>query len=308
MLLTKEEILKSSEIDPAYKKAVEANPINISDTDISAARASRAAHLETLRQYYTINGPVPEVIETDHQVPTRDGQKIRVRVYSPKHPPSDGSPLILMFHEGGWCMGDLTDENLNCRMFCRDLGAVCVNVEYRLAPEHPFPVGVNDSWDALKWASANASSFKANPERGFIVGGASAGGNIAAVLAHLARDEGLYPPLTGQYLCVAALLHADGVPEKYKQEYQSRFTNSSDPVLDNSKWGTIDVLYKPVKTSPLWEPFNHPLGHKGVAKAYFQVCGMDPLRDESLIYEHVLREESSVATKLHFYPGYGHMF
>src|SRR5436305_973828 len=101
----------------------------------------------------------------------------------------------------------------------------------RLAPEHPFPTGINDSWDALKWAAANASSLKANPEIGFIVGGASAGGNIAAVLALRARDEELSPPLTGQYLCVPALLHPANVPEKLKHEYLSRFNNLHDPVL-----------------------------------------------------------------------------
>lgn len=68
------------------------------------------------------------------------------------------------------------------------------------------------------------------------------------------------------------------------------------------------MIYKPDRSSPLWEPFNHPLGHKGVAKAYLQVCGVDPLRDEALIYERVLREEAEVQTKLDFYPGYGHMF
>lgn len=67
-----------------------------------------------------------------HDVPMRDGTTIRVRVYQPVAGPSDGgSPLIMMYHEGGWSMGDLTDEDLNCRMFARDLGAVCVNVEYR---------------------------------------------------------------------------------------------------------------------------------------------------------------------------------
>lgn len=71
-------------------------------------------------------------------MPTRDGASIRVRVYQPvKGPPEGGSPLIMMYHEGGWSMGDLTDEDLNCRMFTRDLGAVCVNVEYRYEARHP---------------------------------------------------------------------------------------------------------------------------------------------------------------------------
>lgn len=85
----------------------------------------------------------------------RDGAEIAVRVYTPANPPAKartlGLPLIVMYHEGGWCMGDLSDEEVNCRLFARDLNAVCVNVDYRLAPEHPFPTGINDSWDALQW-------------------------------------------------------------------------------------------------------------------------------------------------------------
>ena len=70
--------------------------------------------------------------EVLHDVTTRDDASIRVKVYQPvKDPPKDGSPLVVMYHEGGWCMGDLTDEDLNCRLFARDLGCVCVNVEYR---------------------------------------------------------------------------------------------------------------------------------------------------------------------------------
>lgn len=67
-----------------------------------------------------------------HEAPTLDGHTISVRLYQPaKGPPEGGSPLVMMYHEGGWSMGDLTDEDLNCRMFARDLGCVCVNVEYR---------------------------------------------------------------------------------------------------------------------------------------------------------------------------------
>ena len=101
--------------------------------DFFAHREARAAHLQKLRHLYPMPGPIPEhVIESMHQVPTRDGSFVPVRVYQPiKGPPEGGSPLIMMYHEGGWSMGDLSDEDLNCRMFARDLGAVCVNVEYR---------------------------------------------------------------------------------------------------------------------------------------------------------------------------------
>jgi acetyl esterase/lipase len=102
-------------------------------------------------------------------------------------------------------------------MFCRDRRAVCVNVEYRLAPEHPFPAGVNDSWDVLKWrakeASPSSSILPADPTLGFIIGGASAGGNLATILCQLGRDEGLQSPLTSQYLCVPTLLAPEAIPE-----------------------------------------------------------------------------------------------
>lgn len=211
-------------------------------------------------------------------------------------------------------MGDLTDEALNCRMFCRDLGAVCLNVEYRLAPEHPFPTGVNDSWDILKWcakeASPSSSILPANPRLGFIVGGASAGGNIAAILSQLGRDEGLQPPLTGQYLCVPALLAPEAVPEKWKAQYLSRAGATSDPILKLAEPGEPNRLMQALKADP-FSPLFSPLLHEdlsGLPATFFQLAGLDPLKDEGILYEKVLREEHSTKTRLEVYEGYGHMF
>jgi acetyl esterase/lipase len=96
-------------------------------------RTNRAAHLAAVRQHYPIPGPIPEVQEHEQQIPMRDGENITVRVYTPvpSLEPGDGSPLYIAFHEGGWSMGDLTDEDMNCRMFSKEFGAVCVNVDYR---------------------------------------------------------------------------------------------------------------------------------------------------------------------------------
>lgn len=132
--LTRQEVLHSGAVSPTYQKAFEARPVDISGADITGWRTSRAEHLQKLRHLYPIPGPIPHLVtETLHEVPTRDGSVIRVKVYQPvvRLPEGRGSPLIMMYHEGGWMMGDLTDEDLNCRMFARDLGAVCVNVEYR---------------------------------------------------------------------------------------------------------------------------------------------------------------------------------
>lgn len=288
---------------------------NGSSATTQEIRHNRAAHLSQLRHLYPIPGPIPDQVkETFHDVPTRDNASVRVKVYTPiQHANADQRPLIVMMHEGGWSMGDLTDEDLNCRLFSRDLGAVCVNVEYRLAPEHPFPTGVHDCQDVVRWCARTASSdsdiLPANPRQDFIVGGASAGGNLAAVMCQLSRDEHLDPPLTGQYLCVPALLSSDAVPEKWKAEYQSRFNSKDDPVLQMSDSGTSRSTkdLKPDTHSPLFLPLLHP-ELKGLPPAYFQLGGLDPLRDEGLLYERVLREEAGVRTKIDVYDGYGHMF
>ncbi|KAJ4992904.1 lipase 2 [Stagonosporopsis vannaccii] len=309
--LTREEVLASGTISPTFKAAFDARPVEISGSDILGWRNSRAGHLQKLRHLYPISGPIPDAVtETLHDVPTRDGASIRVKVYQPVAEPVEGKfrPLIMMYHEGGWMMGDLTDEDQNCRMFSRDLGAVCVNVEYRLAPEHLFPVGVNDCYDALLWAVSNAATLGADPRTGLIVGGASAGGNIAAVLALLSRDNKLDTPITGQYLCVPALLPDTNVPPNVAHLYESRLKNIYDPVLKGGlQPGGVEAIYVPETKSPLWDPYGHPSGHRGVAKAFFQVGGLDPLRDEAVLYDRKLRE-AGVLTRFELYSGYGHMF
>jgi acetyl esterase/lipase len=141
-------------------------------------------------------------VEADITIPARDGYEIPIRVHKPQSIPTDGCPLVVMYHGGGFCLGDLDTETLNCRAFVNHFNAVCLNVDYRLAPEWPFPVAINDAWDALQWTAANYRTSRylagvAPRERGFVVGGNSAGANITAVLTHLARDAQMNPPITG---------------------------------------------------------------------------------------------------------------
>jgi acetyl esterase/lipase len=173
------------------------------------------------------------IIEEDLTVPARDGFAIPVRTYKPRAPPSDGSPLVVFIHGGGFCIGGLEGEEFNCRQFVKRLGCVCVNVDYRLAPEHPFPTPVLDGWDAVKWAAANASELGANPSKGFIVGGTSAGGNIAAVIGHLARDERLSPPITGLSLLIPVVTdhNLKNIDKEYAKEITSYEQNKDAPVL-----------------------------------------------------------------------------
>lgn len=101
--------------------------------------------------------PISDVTETDKKVTARDGFQIPIRVYQPKDPANKG-PLILLFHGGGFSLGGLENEEAHCREFVQKLGAVAVNVDYRLAPESPFPAAPNDCWDALKWVGKERTS------------------------------------------------------------------------------------------------------------------------------------------------------
>lgn len=89
-------------------------------------------------------------IEEDRQIPVRDGTTITIRIHKPKNPAEDGCPIFVVYHGGGFCLGGLDSEALLCRRFTK-LGGIAVNVDYRLAPEHPFPVPAHDAYDALKW-------------------------------------------------------------------------------------------------------------------------------------------------------------
>ncbi|KAJ3527570.1 hypothetical protein NM208_g10635 [Fusarium decemcellulare] len=290
-------------------------------------RSARRAHLDSVKHMLPVPQPVPEVLEDYHLVEVRDGFKVQTKCYRPASAVKSGEkkPMMILFHEGGWVMGDITDEDSNARNFARDLGLVCVNPEYRLAPEYSFPTGVLDCWDVLKWAVANASQLGADPTLGLLVGGSSAGSNIAAVLAHVAIKEQLQPPITGQWLCVPYLLPPELVPDEYVPDYTSGWTNCSDPVLgplqdgpDDKTTGFIQTMLKADVHSPLFSPFSEAwyppkqgtTTHKDrkLPKAFFQVAGLDPLRDHALIYRRVLEEEWKVSTRLELYESYGHMF
>jgi acetyl esterase/lipase len=153
----------------------------------------------------------------------------------------------------------------------------------------------------------------ADVSAGFIVGGASSGANFSDVVAHLARDERLTPPLTGQFLACGGFMDAGRVPEKYRGRYLSREQNRNAPVVDGGFMRAFREAIKPDEGSRLWAPFvqsgmegSVAEGHRGMPKVYFQVCGMDVNRDDGLIYERVMREECGIQTRLDLYRGFPH--
>jgi acetyl esterase/lipase len=160
-------------------------------------------------------------------------------------------------------------------------------------------------------AASNASQLGADPSKGFVVGGTSAGGNIAATISHLARDEKFSPPVTGAHLMIPAVCHIEDLPSKYKKDQHSWEQNEHAAILGRKACDLFYDCYVPSKSdrgSELFSPLIFKTGHKGLPPTYFQVCGADPLRDEALIYERILREEEGIQTKMDVYPGLPHGF
>jgi acetyl esterase len=132
----------------------------------------------------------------DRRIPVGEGEEISIRIYTPED--QGPFPLFVYYHGGGWVIGDLETSDASCRMIANRTGCVVVSVDYRLAPEYKYPVPVEDSYAALKWVKENAASINGNVST-IIVGGDSAGGNLAAVVSLLSRDQN-GPEIAGQVL------------------------------------------------------------------------------------------------------------
>ncbi|KAK2040093.1 hypothetical protein LZ31DRAFT_587369 [Colletotrichum somersetense] len=243
-------------------------------------------------------------IEYSIKIPMRDGYQSETRIHKPPSP--DGKhPLLVFIYGGGFIMGHCTQLSPYACIAAKLFNAVVVNISYRLAPTHKFPAAPNDVWDSLKWIAANAHTFGADPTEGFILGGGSAGGNLSAVTAQKSLDEGLSPPLTGIWLSSPYLLAEEIVPDKYKDVWFSREQNAAGPVIDKASMEHLKLAYSADMKSPDLSPFNAKNPHKGIPPVYLQVCGKDPLRDDGLVYERVLRDHGA-KTRLDVYPGAPH--
>ncbi|KAJ9606331.1 hypothetical protein H2200_009292 [Cladophialophora chaetospira] len=284
----------------------------ISDEFILKASTARQAGSD-LDVFNTGNATLDQQVERrDYDIPTRDGVT-RSRIYrlKPEHRSTeDGAPLVVMFHPGGFCLGEYTTMDVEAHTLCKRFGATCVSINYRLAPEHQFPAAAHDAWDSLKWIAANATGpiLGSDPSKGFIVSGVSAGGTSAGVVSHLARDEEMKPPLTGVHLSIPGLMQQEAIPEKLKHEFLSFEQNKDAPTLNLEAVELLARTYNGDVYSPLHNVLFNPNGHGKLPPHYLQVCGLDPLRDNALVYERMLRKEHGIATKIDVYPGQPHAF
>lgn len=247
-------------------------------------------------------GDIPDrddVRKDDLLVPGhQDDPEVAVRVYTPTTVEGP-HPALLYIHGGGFMMGDIEMMDVPCQRYCAELPAVIVSVEYRLAPEHPYPAGLHDCYAALVWLQAHADELGVDPAR-IGVGGGSAGGGLSAAVALLARDLG-GPALCFQFLQIPEL------DDRLETASMQQFTDTPLWNRPNAIWswthylgplhGTDDIPYTaaPARCTDL----------SGLPPAYVSTMEFDPLRDEGIHYALGLLQ-AGVQVELHSFPGTFH--
>ncbi|SEP06081.1 alpha/beta hydrolase [Amycolatopsis saalfeldensis] len=235
----------------------------------------------------------------EEQVPGPDGAPdVRVLVYTPDRIATPS--LLFDVHGGGFIVGDADMGHESNLGLARDLGVVVVSVDYRLAPEAPYPAGLEDCYAALVWAAKNAGDLGIDPER-IVIHGVSAGGGLCAALALLARDRG-GPAIAFQYLGVPEI--DDRLDTPSMRAFvdtplwnRPRAEFSWDSYLGPGVRGTEGV---PVHAAPA-----RATDLSGLPPAYVSVMEFDPLRDEGIAYAQGLLA-AGVSTELHLFPGTFH--
>ena len=236
--------------------------------------AARAQFEAAMKARLATFPPPPVAGVEDRTVPGPAGP-IPVRVYRPSE--AAGQPVLAYFHGGGHVIGSLDTHDTIARNLCREAGCLVVSVDYRMGPEHPFPAAVDDCFAVVRWLAGHGAEIRADPGR-IAVGGDSAGGNLAAVAALLARDEGgpalrhqlLVYPVT-DYRCRGASY------ERYARGYGTLEAESM-------RWFRRHYLADPAaaddwRASPLLAD-----DHAGLPPALVITAECDVLHDEGVAY------------------------
>lgn len=251
----------------------------------------------------------PDLRVEDHHVEGPAGP-IPVRVYWPAEDAAGlgaTHPVTMFFHGGGFALGDLDTHDVTAREHAVGARTVVVSVDYRLAPEHPYPAAVEDVWAATCWVAENAARFGADGSR-LAVAGDSAGGTLSAVVAQMARDSarsGDGPRVSFQLLWYPSTMWDTSLP--------SFEENADAPVLNNAALAAFTTWY-----AGHLDPADPPAGLapgraadlSGLASAYVAVAGHDPLRDDGTRYAELLAEAGvevelhNAETLVHGYLGY----
>jgi acetyl esterase len=228
-----------------------------------------------------------------------DGYEIPVRTYQPAAD-APSTAVLVWYHGGGWVTGDLDSSDAVCHLLAHHAGTVVVSVDYRLAPEHRFPTAAEDAYAGARWAAAHASELGAAPEL-LAVGGASAGGNLAAAVALMARDrEG---PRLAHQLLVYPVTDRDFTRDSYA-------ANGTGFGLTRESMQWYWRQYLGEDENAARNPYAAPLRCQDLTRlprAHILTAEYDPLRDEGEEYARCL-EEQGVMTVMTRFPGMIHGF
>lgn len=284
-------------IDPILQKVLDAVPFRLTTDD--GVEAARQRFRDLPRR------PLHPELRVEDRAIAGPGGPLGIRIYWPSADPGQDAPVVLFFHGGGFVVGDLDTHDGTARQHAVGADAIVVSVDYRLAPEHPYPAAVEDAWAATLWVAEHGAELGADTTR-MAVAGDSAGGTIAAATAQRARaaDHG-GPAIAFQLLWYPSTLWDPSLPS---------FTeNATAPILDAravaafSRWyaGEVDPSDPPPGMAP-----GRAASLAGLPPAYIGVAGHDPLRDDGIRYGELLAaagvrvEVHNAETMVHGYLGY----
>ncbi|KAF9564021.1 hypothetical protein CPC08DRAFT_748599 [Agrocybe pediades] len=217
-------------------------------------------------------------------------------------PPADGWPIFIFFHGGGWTLGNINSENAFCTNMCVHANCVVVSVDYRLAPENPYPTAVEDAVESLHWMYKNGPQELGINVNRIAVGGSSSGGNLATILALKAVETKLTPPLIFQLLIVPVTDNTASVEGSWKE-------NALTPWLSPARMMWFRNNYLPNQedwtkwdASPLFAPDELVRQLPG---AWIAVCEKDILKEEGVQYGDKLAK-AGVEVEIEVYKGAPH--
>lgn len=283
-------------IDPIVLKVLDAIPFRLTLDD--GAEAARRAMRDLPHR------PVHPELPSEDRVIDGPGGDLPIRIYRPAGSESGAAPVVVYFHGGGFVAGDLDTHDGTARMHASDAGAVVVSVDYRLAPEHPFPAAVEDAMAATEWVAAHAAELGTDPAR-LAVAGDSAGGNLAAVVCQLARDGG-GPAIAFQLLWYPATTYDGSLPSFTENAHAPIIDSAAIAALTRAYVGDdFDLSNPPATLAPA-----RAANLAGLPPAYISVAGHDPLRDDGIRYGERLAaagvpvQVHNAETMVHGYLGY----
>lgn len=241
--------------------------------------------------------PEPVSMVDGREIPGPLGP-IPIRIYTPEG--QGPFPVLVFFHGGGWVIGDLDTHDSICRLLTRSAGCITVSVDYRLAPEYKYPAARDDCYAATKWVAENAETINGDPQR-LAVGGDSSGGNLAAVVALMARDQG-EPHLAYQLLITPVTdYYKPGTPS-YQENAEGYFLTRDDMVWFWNHYVSSEEEARHPYASPLQAENLY-----GLPPAMIITAEFDPVRDEGERYAARLKDAGVSVVSIR-YPGQMHLF